>query len=92
MLAALYRVEREYTYMNKLAIIFYTIYIFFLFFVWLQLAGGSALESGKIVKGDRVVAVSGQDLRESPVEDIALHVKISNPVKLKLVRYRSAKQ
>lgn len=53
-----------------------------------QVAGGSAAESGKIVKGDRIVAVGGQDLREAPVEDIALHVKVSNPVQLKLSRYR----
>ncbi|XP_011504694.1 PREDICTED: uncharacterized protein LOC105367624 [Ceratosolen solmsi marchali] len=52
-------------------------------------AGGSAAESGKIVKGDRIVAVGGQELREAPVEDIALHVKVSNPVQLKLARYKS---
>uniref|UniRef100_A0ABD2X0H4 Multiple PDZ domain protein n=1 Tax=Trichogramma kaykai TaxID=54128 RepID=A0ABD2X0H4_9HYME len=52
-------------------------------------AGGSAAESGKIVKGDRIVAVGGQDLRDAPVEDIALHVKVSNPVQLKLARYKS---
>ncbi|CAL7939331.1 unnamed protein product [Xylocopa violacea] len=56
------------------------------------LPGGSALESGKICKGDRVVAVGGQDVRESPVGDIAVHVKISNPVQLKLARFTSAKQ
>ncbi|XP_076682562.1 uncharacterized protein LOC143376298 isoform X3 [Andrena cerasifolii] len=55
------------------------------------LPGGSALECGKIVKGDRVVAVGGQDVREAPVEDIAVHVKVSNPVQLKLARYKSAK-
>ena len=53
------------------------------------MAGGSAAESGKIVKGDRIVSVGGQDLREAPVEDIALHVKVANPVKLKLARYKS---
>ncbi|XP_060813970.1 inactivation-no-after-potential D protein [Bombus pascuorum] len=56
------------------------------------LPGGSALESGKICKGDRVVAVGGQDVREAPVEDIAVHVKVSNPVQLKLARFKSAKQ
>ncbi|XP_076762944.1 multiple PDZ domain protein [Xylocopa sonorina] len=56
------------------------------------LPGGSALESGKICKGDRVVAVGGQDVREAPVGDIAVHVKISNPVQLKLARFKSAKQ
>ncbi|XP_076395996.1 multiple PDZ domain protein isoform X1 [Megachile rotundata] len=54
--------------------------------------GGSALECGKICKGDRVVAVGGQDVREAPVEDIAVHVKVSNPVQLKLARFKSAKQ
>lgn len=57
-----------------------------------QLPGGSALESGKICKGDRVVAVGGQDVREAPVEDIAVHVKVSNPVQLKLARFKSAKK
>jgi C-terminal processing protease CtpA/Prc len=52
-------------------------------------AGGSAAESGKIAKGDRIVAVGGQELREASVEDIALHVKVSNPVQLKLARYKS---
>ncbi|KAL2719116.1 inaD-like protein isoform X3 [Vespula squamosa] len=56
------------------------------------LPGGSALESGKICKGDRVVAICGQDVREAPVEDIAVHIKVSNPVQLKLARYKSAKQ
>ncbi|KAG7205615.1 hypothetical protein KM043_007578 [Ampulex compressa] len=56
------------------------------------LPGGSALESGKICKGDQVVAVCGQDVREAPVEDIAVHVKVANPVQLKLARYKSAKQ
>uniref|UniRef100_V9IL98 Multiple PDZ domain protein n=3 Tax=Apis cerana TaxID=7461 RepID=V9IL98_APICE len=56
------------------------------------LPGGSALESGKICKGDRVVAVGGQDVREAPVEDIAVHVKVSNPVQLKLARFKSAKK
>ncbi|XP_017887387.2 inaD-like protein [Ceratina calcarata] len=55
------------------------------------LPGGSALESGKICKGDRVVAVGGQDVREAPVEDIAVHVKVSNPVQLKLARFKSNK-
>ncbi|KOC61317.1 Inactivation-no-after-potential D protein, partial [Habropoda laboriosa] len=56
------------------------------------LPGGSALESGKICKGDRVVAVGGQDVREAPVEDIAVHLKVSNPVQLKLARFKSSKQ
>ncbi|XP_029038727.2 uncharacterized protein LOC114874016 [Osmia bicornis bicornis] len=56
------------------------------------LPGGSALECGKICKGDRVVAVGGTDVREAPVEDIAVHVKVSNPVQLKLARFKSAKQ
>lgn len=60
--------------------------------LFVQLPGGSALESGKICKGDRVVAVGGQDVREAPVEDIAVHVKVSNPVQLKLARFKSAKQ
>ena len=59
---------------------------------FVQLPGGSALESGKICKGDRVVAVGGQDVKEAPVEDIAVHVKVSNPVQLKLARFKSAKQ
>ncbi|XP_058790086.1 uncharacterized protein LOC131663616 isoform X2 [Phymastichus coffea] len=53
--------------------------------------GGSAAESQKIVKGDRIVSVGGQDLRDAPVEDIALHVKVFNPVQLKLSRYRYSK-
>lgn len=54
-----------------------------------QVPGGCAHENGRIIKGDRVVAVGGTDLREAPVEDIALHVKVSNPVQLKLARYRA---
>ncbi|XP_051165179.1 inactivation-no-after-potential D protein isoform X1 [Leptopilina boulardi] len=50
--------------------------------------GGCAAESGKIVRGDRIIAVGGQDIREIPVEEIAVHVKISNPVQLKLARYK----
>ncbi|XP_046745237.1 uncharacterized protein LOC124410699 isoform X2 [Diprion similis] len=61
-------------------------------FVSDMLPGGSALESGKIAKGDRVVSVNGQDVREAPVEDIALHVKVANPVQLKLARYKPVKQ
>ncbi|XP_033224780.1 inactivation-no-after-potential D protein-like isoform X2 [Belonocnema kinseyi] len=49
--------------------------------------GGCAAESGKILRGDRIISVGGQDLRDAPVEEIAVHVKISNPVQLKLARY-----
>ncbi|XP_024938329.1 uncharacterized protein LOC107265201 [Cephus cinctus] len=54
--------------------------------------GGSALESGKIVKGDRIISICGQDMREASVEDIAFQLKVSNPVQLRLARYKPIKQ
>ncbi|XP_032689961.1 uncharacterized protein LOC116853160 isoform X4 [Odontomachus brunneus] len=61
-------------------------------YVWDLLPAGSALESGKICKGDRILAICGQDVREAPVDDIAVYMKTSNPLQLKLARYKSAKQ
>ncbi|KAH0953999.1 hypothetical protein HN011_006386 [Eciton burchellii] len=55
-------------------------------------AGGNAIESGKICKGDQLIAISGLDVREVSLDDIAFHMKISNPLQLKLARYKSAKQ
>jgi hypothetical protein len=57
-----------------------------------QTAGGNAIESGKICKGDQLIAISGLDVREVSLDDIAFHMKISNPLQLKLARYKSAKQ
>ncbi|XP_066584888.1 multiple PDZ domain protein-like [Prorops nasuta] len=54
--------------------------------------GGSALESGKICKGDRVLSVCGEDVRDKSADDIAFHMKVSNPLRLKLARYTAAKQ
>ncbi|XP_025158987.1 uncharacterized protein LOC105190328 isoform X2 [Harpegnathos saltator] len=61
-------------------------------YVWDLLPASSALESGKICKGDRILAICGQDVREAPVDDIAVYMKTSNPLQLKLARYKSAKQ
>ncbi|XP_011338952.1 uncharacterized protein LOC105280265 isoform X3 [Ooceraea biroi] len=55
-------------------------------------AGGNAIETGKICKGDQLIAISGLDVREVSLDDIAFHMKISNPLQLKLARYKSAKQ
>ncbi|XP_029662223.1 inaD-like protein isoform X1 [Formica exsecta] len=54
--------------------------------------GGQAIETGKICKGDHLITISGLDVREVSFDDIAFHLKISNPLQLKLARYKSAKQ
>lgn len=54
----------------------------------LQLPGGIALESGKLTYGDRIIGVCGDDVKEKPVEEIVILIKIANPVKLKLARYK----
>ncbi|XP_020285620.1 uncharacterized protein LOC109855592 isoform X2 [Pseudomyrmex gracilis] len=54
--------------------------------------GGPAIETGKILRGDHLLAISGLDVREVSLDDIAFHMKISNPLQLKLARYKSAKQ
>ncbi|XP_018046332.1 PREDICTED: uncharacterized protein LOC108685842 isoform X2 [Atta colombica] len=55
-------------------------------------AGGQAIETGKICKGDQLVAIGGLDVRDASLDDIAFHMKISNPLQMKLARYHSAKQ
>ncbi|KAG5314642.1 INAD protein, partial [Pseudoatta argentina] len=55
-------------------------------------AGGQAIETGKIYKGDQLVAIGGLDVRDASLDDIAFHMKISNPLQMKLARYHSAKQ
>ncbi|XP_014298362.1 inactivation-no-after-potential D protein [Microplitis demolitor] len=52
------------------------------------LPGGIALESGKLTYGDRIIGVCGDDVKEKPVEEIVILIKIANPVKLKLARYK----
>ncbi|EFN61429.1 InaD-like protein [Camponotus floridanus] len=54
--------------------------------------GGQAIETGKICKGDHLITISGLDVRDVSFDDIAFHLKISNPLQLKLARYKSAKQ
>ncbi|KAL6432427.1 hypothetical protein ACFW04_006782 [Cataglyphis niger] len=54
--------------------------------------GGQAIETGKICKGDHLITISGLDVRDVAFDDIAFHLKISNPLQLKLARYKSAKQ
>ncbi|XP_012055208.1 PREDICTED: uncharacterized protein LOC105618277 [Atta cephalotes] len=54
--------------------------------------GGQAIETGKIYKGDQLVAIGGLDVRDASLDDIAFHMKISNPLQMKLARYHSAKQ
>lgn len=56
------------------------------------MAGGQAIETGKICKGDHLVAIGGLDVRDASLDDIAFHMKISNPLQMKLARYHSAKQ
>lgn len=60
--------------------------------VSLQMPGGQAIETGKICKGDHLITISGLDVRDVSFDDIAFHLKISNPLQLKLARYKSAKQ
>ncbi|XP_011636408.1 uncharacterized protein LOC105426733 [Pogonomyrmex barbatus] len=55
-------------------------------------AGGQAIETGKICKGDRLVSIGGLDVRDASLDDIAFHMKISNPLQMKLARYHSVKQ
>ncbi|XP_036145834.1 uncharacterized protein LOC105834064 isoform X3 [Monomorium pharaonis] len=55
-------------------------------------AGGQAIETGKICKGDRLIAIGGLDVHDASLDDIAFHMKISNPLQMKLARYHSAKQ
>ena len=57
----------------------------------MQNPGTSAMESGKIIQGDRIIGVSGEDVKEATVEDIAILIKASNPVNLKLARYKSTR-
>ncbi|XP_044578527.1 inactivation-no-after-potential D protein [Cotesia glomerata] len=52
------------------------------------LAGGTALESGKLAYGDRIVGVCGDDVKEKPIEEIVILIKVANPVKLKIQRYK----
>ncbi|XP_039304524.1 uncharacterized protein LOC105196259 isoform X2 [Solenopsis invicta] len=54
--------------------------------------GGQASDTGKICKGDHLIAIGGLDVRDASLDDIAFHMKISNPLQMKLARYRSAKQ
>ncbi|KYM97224.1 Multiple PDZ domain protein [Cyphomyrmex costatus] len=49
-------------------------------------AGGQAIETGKICKGDQLVAIGGLDVRDASLDDIAFHMKISNPLQMKLAR------
>ncbi|XP_070514878.1 multiple PDZ domain protein isoform X2 [Cardiocondyla obscurior] len=55
-------------------------------------AGGQAIETGKICKGDHLIAIGGLDVHDASLDDIAFHMKISNPLQMKLARYHSAKQ
>lgn len=58
----------------------------------LQMPGGNASDTGKVYKGDRLMKISGLDVREVSLDDIAFHLKISNPLQLQLARYNFAKQ
>jgi len=58
--------------------------------VWLQVRGGTAEADGRLMKGDQILAVNGQDLKSATQEEAAAVLKTAmGKVTIKLGRLKA---
>ena len=59
--------------------------------VWLQVRGGTAEADGRLMKGDQILAVNGQDLKSATQEEAAAVLKTAmGKVTIKLGRLKAS--
>ena len=59
--------------------------------VWLQVRGGTAEADGRLMKGDQILAVNGQDLKSATQEEAAAVLKTAmGKVTMKLGRLKAS--